>query len=49
MRNNSVVSSETAIPVMPLPIGHAHFGGFFYAWRSGLNVMIEELNEALAA
>lgn len=34
---------------MPLPIVHAHFGGFFYAWRSELNVIIEELNEALAA
>jgi hypothetical protein len=34
---------------MPLPIEHAHFGGFFYAWRSGLNVMIEELNGALVA
>jgi hypothetical protein len=41
--------SERDTPAMPLPIEHAHFGGFFYAWRSGLNMMIEELNEALAA
>jgi len=40
--------SERDTPAMPLPIWHAHFGGFFYALRSGLNMMIEELNEALA-
>jgi hypothetical protein len=43
------IYSATDTPAMPLPIGHAHFGGFFYAWRSGLNMMIEELNEALSA
>lgn len=43
------IYSATDTPAMPLPIEHAHFGGFFYAWRAGLNMMIEELNEALVA
>jgi hypothetical protein len=43
------ICRERDTPAMPLPDGHAHFGGFFYAWRSGLNVIIEEKIEALAA
>lgn len=26
------IYSVADTPAMPLPIGHAHFGGFFYAW-----------------
>jgi len=31
---NIFTYSETNTPAMPLPIGYAHFGGFFHARRA---------------